>query len=123
MKINQNNIKNIELCYENCEVDTIESVNLLGVSIARKNKSPYTYKEQPTYRIKTFEIALKDTQYQLRTDLAQLTINYIDGSFHHFFITWGKDDCSWDHSSLQKVHKKNNLMILTSNCESLYLNN
>lgn len=121
MKINVKKIKNIELCYENCEVDTVESANIVGVRIARKNKSPYTYKEQPTHFIKTFELALQDSPYQLRTDLAQLTINYIDGSFNHFFITWDKNDCSWDHSSLQKVHKKNNLMILTSNCESTLL--
>lgn len=36
MKINQNNIKNIELCYENCEVDTIESVNYLAFKLQEK---------------------------------------------------------------------------------------
>lgn len=122
MKINLDNIKNIELCYENCEVDTIFHHDLLGVRIARTSKCSYTYKDKPTYRIKTFEIAIKNTSYSLRRDLAQLTINYINGEFDHFFIVWGKDDCSWDISSLQQVHKQNNLMSLTSNCESIFLN-
>jgi hypothetical protein len=121
MPINLKNIKTIDLCYENCEVDTIDGVNLLGFHIARKNKSSHTYKEKTTYSIKTFEITLIDSPYRLRTDLAQLTINYVDGSFDHFFISWDKDDCSWDYSSLQKVHKQNNITILTSNCEPSFL--
>lgn len=128
MKINLNNVKNIDLCYENCEVDTIFYHNLLGINIQRKLKAPYTYRDKPTHRIKTFEIALqdtnnvlKDTGIMLRTDLAQLTINYLDGSFEHFFVIWGEKDCTWSYSSLQKVNKNNNKMSLTSNCESMFL--
>lgn len=121
MKINLDSIKNIELCYENCEVDKIENKNLLGLSIARKLKSKYDYKNKPAFNIKTFEIALKDTYYTLRTDLAQLTINYNDGNFDHFYIAWGEKDISWGTSSLQKVHRNDNQTSLTSNCESEFL--
>lgn len=121
MKINLDNIKNIELCYENCEVDKIDNKNLLGLIITRKNKSVHTYRNLPAFNIKTFEIALKDTYYKLRTDLAQLTINYNDGSFDHFFITWGHNDISWDCSSLQKVHRNDNRISLTSNCDSQFI--
>lgn len=121
MKINLSNVKNIELCYENCEVDPIEQKHLLGINIKRKAKSTYLYKNKVTHYIKTFEIALKDINYSLRPDLAQLTINYVNDEFEHFFIVWGKDDCSYDISSLQKVHKKDNCSALTSNCESIFL--
>lgn len=121
MQINISTIKNIELCYENGEGDRIEQNNLLGFYIQRKTKSPYPYKGKETYYIKTFEVALKDTDYQLSRDLAQLTINYTNGDFDHFFITWGKDDCTYDISSLQKVNKRDNLTSLTSNCESQFL--
>lgn len=121
MKIKLADIKNIELCYENCEVDTIEEKNLLGFKIYRKTKSPYDYKGKQTYRIKTFEIALKDTDYRLRRDLAQLTVNYKNGEHDHFFIVWGDDDCTYDISSLQKVHKNGMTTALTSNCEPTFL--
>lgn len=121
MKIILENIKNIQLCYENCEVDTVYYNNLLGIHIPRKNKSSHTYQNKPTYSIKTFEIAIKDIDYSLRTDLAQLTINYVDGNFDHFFVVWDKNDCSYDVSSLQKVRKEDNKMSLTSNCESIFL--
>lgn len=129
MQINVDTIKKIDLCYENCEVDTIYYHNLLGINIQRKTKSCHTYQDKASYNIKTFEIALhddnhvlKDMQIMLRTDLAQFTIHYLNGSFDHFFIVWGKKDCLWDHSSLQKVHHKDNIMTLTSNCESIFLN-
>lgn len=121
MKIKLADIKNIELCYENCEVDTIEEKNLLGFKVYRKLKSPYDYKGKPTYRMKTFEVALKDTDYKLRRDLAQLTVNYKNGEHDHFFIVWGEDDCTYDISSLQKVHKNGKTTALTSNCESVFL--
>lgn len=121
MKINLDNIKNIALCYENCEVDNIDHKNLLGLTIGRKSKSNHIYQDKPAFYIKTFEIALKDTYYTLRTDLAQLTINYNDGSFDHFFISWDSNDCSWGYSSLQKVHKNDNITSLTSNCDTKFL--
>lgn len=116
MKINLANVKNIDLCYENCEVNRIEQIHLLGINIQRKFKCPHTYKNKATHCIKTFEIALKDIDYSLRRDLAQLTINYHNGDSDHFFIIWGKDDCSWDRSSLQMVHKNQSYISLTSNC-------
>lgn len=123
MKINLDTVKNIELCYENCEVDTIEQENLFGFYIQRrmKDKHPSPYKTKPSHYIKTFEIALQNIDYQLRTDLAQVTINYNNGYYDHFLLVWSKDDCSWDHSSLQKIHKKDNILSLTSNCTSIFL--
>jgi hypothetical protein len=129
MKIKLEDIKNIAFHYENCETDVVFSNNLLGVNIPRKTKSRHSREDRVSYSIKTFEFALQDnnnvlkeTDIVLRTDLAQVTINYTNGDSDHFFAVWGKDDCTHDHSSLQKVHKKGNLMSITSNCESVFLN-
>lgn len=128
MKIKLEDIKNIAFHYENCETDVVFNNNILGVSIPRKTKSRHSTKDKTSYSIRTFEFALKDdnhvlkdTNIVLRTDLAQITIHYTNGQYDHFFAVWGKDDCSYDHSSLQKVHKKGNLMSITSNCETSFL--
>lgn len=126
MIINLDNVKNITLCYENGEGHPIEKQHILGFNIQRRLKPPktiYPYKGKATHRIKTFEIVLQDIDYSLRTDLAQLIVRYDDGSYDHFFIVWGSDDCTWDHSSLQKVHRKDNIISLTSNCESSFITN
>jgi hypothetical protein len=119
--MNINLIKNIDLCYENSDVDTIEQKNLLGVLIKRRVKTTHFFNQKQCYRIKTFEVALKDTDCKLRKDLAQMTINYINGSFDHFFIAWNKDDLCYYESSLQTLHKKDNVTSLTSNCESSFV--
>lgn len=125
MKMNLDNVNNIVFCYENGEGDIIEKKHILAFNIKRKLNPPktiYNYKSKATHRIKTFEIALQNIDYSLRTDLAQLIVKYNDNSYDHFFMVWGNDDCCWDHSSLQKVHKKNNIVSLTSNCESEFVN-
>lgn len=121
MKLNLDNIQYISMCYENCEVDKIEQSELRGIYIQRKTKSKHSRQDKISYNIKTFEIALNHNNYEMRHDLAQLTIHYTNGEYDHFFITWGKDDISWDHSSLQKTHHSDKGVSLTSNCESVFV--
>lgn len=122
MEFNLNNIKKIELCYENCDTDIIYFNSLLGIKLGEKTKSVHSsYSDKVAYDIKTFEIAIKDDFYSLRTDLAQFFIHYLNGQVEHYFVHWGENDCQWDQSSLQKVSKKNNYESLTSNCESVFL--
>lgn len=128
MIIDLENLKKIELCYENCEVNTIYYSNLLGIYMEEKAKFDLGLSDKDSYGIKTFEIALKDTNevlketgMTLRTDLAQLRLHYTDGTFEDLYIEWGQEDCTWSESSLQKVHIKDGLMSLTSNCEPMFL--
>lgn len=120
MKIILDDIKSIELCYENGTGPTILREQLIGLVVKRKTRSPYQNKGKPCFYIKTFEIVVGDPNYQLGTDLAQLTLNYTNNDFDHFFIVWGDNDCTWDCSSLQEVHKSDAHVSLTSNCNSTY---
>lgn len=121
MSVNLESIKKIELCYENCDKDIIYFNSLLGIELADKTPYDYSYSNNISYGIKTFEIAIKDDFYSLRTDLAQFYIHYLDGTTEHYFVGWGENDCEWDHSSLQKVYKQDNYESLTSNCDSAFL--
>lgn len=121
MELNLETVKKIELCYENCDQDIIYFNSLLGINLEDKKEYPTSYTDKAAYSVKTFEIAIKDDFYSLRTDLAQFFIHYMDGNVEHYFVGWGKDDCEWDKSSLQKVYKKDNYETLTSNCESSFL--
>lgn len=122
MTINLESVKKIELCYENCDNDIIYFNSLLGVELGETTKSVHSeYSIHTAYDIKTFEIAIKDDFYSLRTDLAQFFIHYLDGNIEHYYVYWGEHDCEWDKSSLQKVYKKGNYETLTSNCETMFL--
>lgn len=121
MIINLDSIKNIELGYANAHADTIYFYNLVGIKIEGKKRCRHMGSD--AYNIKTFEIVLKDEEYfSIQNNLIELTINYLDGTIEHFFVQWGKKDSQWGTSSLQKIHKQQTYIILTSNCESSFLN-